>query len=741
MPRSRHLRELRLVVGFMPVVAACALLMLPAVALPESFFNPFKKGTPRTSTSKAARQESEDPVPLVPRNSSKQAPLQWTTSSGDRLPVAAPAREGKSLGKQSASASNAGTANVSDRSSNVDVIGADDELIPATRAKPRPPISSVPRKSPIIRTGYEQDAIDQVVPRQPREPLEIPDDVNFFKQLAQSPPAPGLPAPRKTVEADSEPLPNGAGRPVNPIRIPLDELENPDNIQLSTRGDRVTLVVRNAPLSSVLNILAQQRGLNVVTSEGADAQISVTLTNVAFEDALSAIVSIAGCTWVREKDIILVSSVTAESRVAPQLQGRQVRVLPLNFVAANDVEVVVKGLLSPVGQIFVTQASPTDKRRTQELVVVEDLPPFLDRVADYIAQVDCPPRQVMIEAYVLQINLKDDTKHGVNLQYLLSAGGSDIALKTVGFASPAAVPAALFTVDGAHFDAVIEALKTTTDSKTLASPKVIVANGQQARIQIGARFGYFVTTTTQTSTLQNVNFLDTGVVLNVTPTISSDNQVLMHVTPEVSTGKINSAGLPETETTKADTTVLLPDGNGMVIGGLIKEQDIDTQEKVPLLGDIRVVGRLFQRRTTHRERVEIVIALIPRLVPFTPEYQQMQDVDVDRATSHVLVGPLKRAPRPWEPKLPDAMENPRHVRLGRLKDVKYSLRSPIPWPVDYYVPPASDDFPELFAPESLSIVPPPMTSTSPYFAPVPEVPPITQTSATSAMAPAKKPRR
>lgn len=505
--------------------------------------------------------------------------------------------------------------------------------------------------------------------------------------------------------------------PSNQIHIPLDDSTADDRIELTPQGDRITLVVRDAPLRSVLNLLAKQRGLNVIVGTDTDSRISVTLTDVDFNEAWSAIVEIAGCTWTQTNNIIMVSSISADSKTSPQLQDRQLRVFPLNFVAADDVALVVKGILSPAGKVFTMQTVPKERRSTQETVVVEDLPPYIRRVAEYIASVDVPPRQVMIEVHILQITLEDNCTHGVNLQYLFGAGGNNIVMSTVGFANPAAATASLFTVSGAHFNSVVQALQSTTDSKTLASPKVIVANGQQARIQIGQRFGYFVTTTTQTSTLQNVNFLNTGVVLAVTPQISADNQVLMSVTPEVSTGQITN-GLPQTETTTADTTVLLPDGAGMVIGGLIKEQDIETQDKVPILGDLRVVGRLFQKRTVSRQRVEIIIALLPRIAPYPPGYEVQHQIELERAFTPLMQGPLNRAPRPFEAKLPDAIANPRHLRLNRLPDAVRNLEDPYPLPLQYFFPTAEEEFPPVVPPppvplHNLSLPPLPAPPTLP----------------------------
>ncbi|MCH7687512.1 MAG: type II and III secretion system protein, partial [Planctomycetes bacterium] len=199
-------------------------------------------------------------------------------------------------------------------------------------------------------------------------------------------------------------------------------------------------------------------------------------------------------------------------------------------------------------------------------------------------------------------------------------------MRTQGFTNAAASPSFFLGIDGTDLDALIEALTTTMDAKTLASPKILVLNGQEARIQIGAQLGYLVTTTTQTSTLQQVQFLDVGVVLRVTPQITDDNQVLMTVYPEVSSGQINEiTGLPEEETTEVQTTVMLADGQGMIIGGLIQETDIENQSKIPLLGDLWLVGRLFQRKSVTRQRSEIIIALIPRIVPYRSAYQHREN--------------------------------------------------------------------------------------------------------------------
>jgi type II secretory pathway component GspD/PulD (secretin) len=493
--------------------------------------------------------------------------------------------------------------------------------------------------------------------------------------------APGLPHPPQELPPGAPPLeaappvevaPPPALMPAPRERVPLTELDATGEVRVTGSQSRLSLVVRDAPLNKVLAVLAQQMQLNIVCGNEVSAVVTITLQDVPLEDALTSILSIAGCTWVRHRGIIHVTSASAASSLAPETQGRQMRVFPLHYALAGDVDPVVRGLLSPVGRSFFTASSPADNRKTQETLVVEDLPPYLDRVAEFLAHADVPPRQVLIEAHVMQIDLKDENRHGVNLSYLSEIAGKDLSIELRGMANPLATQAVLFTFNGTDLSSLLELLKTTTDSKTLASPRVLVVNGQEARIQVGAQLGFRVTTTTQTSTMESVNFLDVGVVLRVTPRISPAGDVLMHVKPEVSSGQVNpTTGLPEEETTEVETDILLHDGQGVVIGGLIQENASDVQNKLPLLGDLPLIGRLFQHRVNNKSRSEIVIALVPRVVPFDPHYQAQTESDLYRATSPILDCQLRRLPRDDGYTLHDCKHNPIRPfrRLYRLPPV------------------------------------------------------------------------
>lgn len=459
-------------------------------------------------------------------------------------------------------------------------------------------------------------------------------------------PVPGEAAPRRRFMV---PLAPPAARPDAHLDV------GPANDQ-----ELVTISAREVPLSVVLGAIAQQHGLNVVAGEQVGLPISVNLTNVPLEDALYSILTVNGYTWHQHRDILVITPTVGGAPLPPTVQGRELRVFTLNFSSAAEIDRVVQGLLSPVGHSWIAETDSLDKRKTREQLVVEDLPDYLVRIEAYVAQADTAPRQVLVEAHILQVDLQGRLEHGVNLEGLFSTVNPLISLSTVGFADPDASPASFFTIDGARVNSLVEMLKTNVEAKTLAAPKVMVLNGQEARIQIGEQLGFFVTTTTQTSTLQDVQFLDVGVVLRVTPLISDDGRVLMSVKPEVSGGRINpDTSLPEEETTEVETTVMLNNGQGMVIGGLIKETDNELTSKVPYLGDMAVIGRVFQNRTVDKQRNEVIIALVPHIVPLGPCEETKQQVELQRVRTPLLCGPLCRNDRRiFEPELPDAIRNP-----------------------------------------------------------------------------------
>ncbi len=457
-----------------------------------------------------------------------------------------------------------------------------------------------------------------------------------------------------------EPIVAPSSAPMQEHTVPMiRNAASPETLAVRSRDQLVSIFARDVDLRIVLGHLAEESHVNIVIAENVQANVTTTLNDVSLWDALDAILRINGLVWSQKGEIIFVSSPGsaggAQSQSAP---GIQLDVFDLNYTSSTEVLEVVKGLLSPGGKAFTHAVDKTNNRQTRERIVVEDYPDRLQAISQYLASVDNPPLQVLIEAHVLQVTLTDDQRHGVNLAGLLRIAGGRVNVRAQGFASSEASPGFMLGLDSTDLDGMVEALCSDSNVRTLAAPKVLVVNGQEARIQIGSRFGYFVTTTTQTSSLQSVDFLDIGVVLTVTPTITQDGQVMLTVSPKVSGGRINpDSGLPEEDTTEANTTVLLPDGKGMIIGGLIKESEAEKKTWVPWLGKQPLIGRLFRRSNRDSSRIEVIIALTPHIVPFSTQVDNRELAAFKAATNAAGVITLDQA-LPIYASEPNMSDNP-----------------------------------------------------------------------------------
>ncbi len=449
--------------------------------------------------------------------------------------------------------------------------------------------------------------------------------------------------------------------------IPFAQPADAQKIVVEEKGaGLISLKVRDASLKQVVTMIAETQRFNIVFAAPEDIRITSSLEQVPWQQALESLLSASGHTWTMDHGIMVITTLQAAESIAPRAGGRRVETFELDFAKAVDIDQTVKGLLSPSGKSWVTESSSVDNRQSREVIAVVDFPGNLQQIADYICQVDQAPRQVLIKANILQVDLRDDCRSGVNLQQLVSFSGNQVDLFSVGFANAASPSASFLRLNGGSLDGLVETLKTTTDAKTLASTELLAISGQEARLQSGQQLGFRVTTTTQTSTLESVEFIDVGVVLTMTPHVTRDGRVLMHIKPEVSEGQVNpETGLPAEDTVEVETDVLLNNGQGLVIGGLIQEIDTNVQNKIPWLGDIPYAGVLFQRRQLIKSRAEIIVTLIPHIMPYSPIVSNRDAHRVMRTEQPLLSAPLNRFPRPYEAQLPDTFTNPRPICIGR----------------------------------------------------------------------------
>jgi general secretion pathway protein D len=177
--------------------------------------------------------------------------------------------------------------------------------------------------------------------------------------------------------------------------------------------------------------------------------------------------------------------------------------------------------------------------------------------------------------------------------------------------------------DNKDYDFLINFLNTIGTSRVLSNPKMVVVNNQEAKIHIGERQAYVTTTTStgqSTSTVsEEVQFVDVGIQLSVTPTINDDGFITMKVRPEVSTVsntlKTPTGNLiPIIDTSLTETTVMVMDGTTLLIGGLRKEEKTGTSEGFPFLSKIPVLGRIFKKDMDKTVRTELLVMITPHII-------------------------------------------------------------------------------------------------------------------------------
>ena len=160
----------------------------------------------------------------------------------------------------------------------------------------------------------------------------------------------------------------------------------------------------------------------------------------------------------------------------------------------------------------------------------------------------------------------------------------------------------------------LDALRQRSRLRTLATPKLLALEDHEAETIIGDRLGYNVTTTIDNVTTTSTEFLESGVILKVRPSVDEQNRILLDIHPEVSTGSVSDDGIPNQNTTEVTTSMLVNSGQTVFIGGLIRHSSEQTREGVPVLGDIPVVGLLFSNKALSSAKTELVVLITPYIV-------------------------------------------------------------------------------------------------------------------------------
>jgi type IV pilus assembly protein PilQ len=273
-----------------------------------------------------------------------------------------------------------------------------------------------------------------------------------------------------------------------------------------------------------------------------------------------------------------------------------------------------------------------DDMALNDMIVIYDYPENVEKAEAIIHDIDVRPKQVLVEATIMDVTLKEEMDLGVDWNLLSGVAvtgfpanimrGTSAAqaqgtfAETAGFANPGSTGLSVgFSAN--NMQALITALETVTDTTILANPKILAVNKQLGRVQIGKTIGYRGSTTVSTggvATQGEVQFMDTGTVLVFRPFIGNDGYIRMDIYPQESTAVLNADKVPDKTTAELTANILAKDGETIVIGGLFRDETSTTRNQVPVLGNLPFIGALFRSTADTTNRHEVIVLLTPHII-------------------------------------------------------------------------------------------------------------------------------
>jgi general secretion pathway protein D len=335
----------------------------------------------------------------------------------------------------------------------------------------------------------------------------------------------------------------------------------------------------------------------------------------------------------RKKNKLLVSrriSDVANIEYTPELF---VETVTLKFLEAKNLKKAIDSMSSQYGGIA------TDD--TTNSLIICDTKERLEEIIAEIKNADQTPEQIMVEVVIIDVQLDDDTEIGVNWDRLFESKRDESYTQTLaatlsGTSAGTATHGADFSLVKTGISGTIHLLQETRNVEILASPRILVVSGQQASIKTVEEIPYTEVTDSSdggAAALTSTEFKDVGITLNVKATLTDQRNILMDIEPEQKVKTGESVGdVPIVDTRSAKTSLLMEDGQVVVMGGLRRKETRITQKKVPLLGDLPLVGFLFSNNKEEVNNSELVVLISPHIYKGQPvpedimeKYNELED--------------------------------------------------------------------------------------------------------------------
>ena len=420
-------------------------------------------------------------------------------------------------------------------------------------------------------------------------------------------------------------------------------------------GEKLTLNFQKIDVREALNVIADFTELNIVISDTVKGDLTLRLKDVPWDQALDIILQSRGLDMRKNGNVIQVApseEIAAKEKIAAtsrqelsEVEDMHTESFQLSYQKGSAIANLLK---SKDQRILSERGSAVVDDRTNTLFI-QDTPSHLDDARKLIKQIDVPVRQVMIEARVVEASDKFGRNLGVRLGYnspdvyrigqsgvFGNVGANSVANGAVGPSGalsplggttmnanlpnvnlPSAGSAGefsmlLFNSDISKLLSVeLSALETDSKGKIISSPRVVTSDKTQAMIETGTEVPY---QQASSSGATNVAFKKATLSLTVTPQITPDDNVMMDIKVNKDSPGTLYAGVPSIDTNKVSTQVLVENGGTVVIGGVYSQIISNGVNKVPLLGDIPILGALFRSKSNVDNKNELLIFITPRIM-------------------------------------------------------------------------------------------------------------------------------
>ncbi|WP_460355553.1 MULTISPECIES: type IV pilus secretin PilQ [unclassified Pseudomonas] len=423
----------------------------------------------------------------------------------------------------------------------------------------------------------------------------------------------------------------------------VDDLQKRNADRNSYSGEKLSLNFQDIDVRSVLQLIADFTNLNLVASDTVQGGITLRLQNVPWDQALDLVLKTKGLDKRKIGNVLLVApadEIAARERQELESQKQIAELAPLrrellqvNYAKAADIAKLFQSVTSAEAKID-ERGSITVDERTNNIIAYQTQD-RLDELRRIVAQLDIPVRQVMIEARIVEANVDYDKSLGVrwggsiqNKGNWNTSGVSNGTSTTIGTPGSTSTNSPFvdmgtvgntsgigiaFITDNVLLDLELTAMEKTGNGEIVSQPKVVTSDKETAKILKGTEIPY---QEASSSGATSVSFKEASLSLEVTPQITPDNRIIMEVkvTKDEPDYLNKVQDVPPIKKNEVNAKVLVNDGETIVIGGVFSNTQSKVVDKVPFLGDVPYLGRLFRRDVVSEKKSELLVFLTPRIM-------------------------------------------------------------------------------------------------------------------------------